>query len=129
MTRGKAKLLRQLIEQLSATLTDEIALTSIELFPIWQANKEYSLDSRVQFDNKLYKCVQAHTSQTNLTPNSTQALWTLVSIEEWPEWIQPTGAQDAYKKGAKVSHNGSKWISDVDANTWEPGVFGWTKEE
>lgn len=35
MTRGKAKLLRQLIEQLSATLTDEIALTSIELFPIW----------------------------------------------------------------------------------------------
>lgn len=97
MTRGKAKLLRQLIEQLSATLTDEIALTSIELFPIWQANKEYNLDSRVQFDNKLYKCVQAHTSQIN---------WTLVSLEEWPEWI-----------------------SDVDANTWEPGVFGWTKEE
>lgn len=129
MTRGKAKLLRQLIEQLSATLTDEIALTSIELFPIWQANKEYSLDSRVQFDNKLYKCVQAHTSQTNWTPNSTPALWTLVSIKEWPEWIQPTGAQDAYKKGTKVSHNGSKWISDVDANTWEPGVFGWTKEE
>lgn len=62
MTRGKAKLLRRLIEQLSATLTDEIALTSIELFPIWQTNKEYSLDSRVQFNDELYKCVQAHTS-------------------------------------------------------------------
>lgn len=47
--------------------------------------------------------------------------------QEWPEWIQPTGAHNAYAKGAKVSHNGKRWISDVDANTWEPGVYGWTE--
>ena len=40
---------------------------------------------------------------------------------------QPTGAQDAYAKGAKVSHNGKHWISDVDNNVWEPGVYGWSE--
>ena len=43
-------------------------------------------------------------------------------------WVQPTGAHDAYPVGAKVTHNGSLWTSDVDANTWEPGVYGWTKQ-
>lgn len=48
-------------------------------------------------------------------------------LEEFPEWVQPLGAHDAYSKGAKVSHNGEKWTSDVDSNVWEPGVYGWTK--
>ena len=38
---------------------------------------------------------------------------------------QPTGAQDAYAKGAKVSHNGKHWVSTADNNVWEPGVYGW----
>ena len=37
------------------------------------------------------------------------------------------GAHDAYEQGAKVSHNGKHWISDVAANVWEPGVYGWTE--
>ncbi len=49
--------------------------------------------------------------------------------DEWPEWTQPSGATDTYMKGAKVSHNGSHWVSDVDYNVWEPGVSQWTKEE
>ena len=51
----------------------------------------------------------------------------MVSLEEWPAWVQPTGAHDAYAKGAKVSHNDKHWISEVDDNTWEPGVYGWTE--
>lgn len=47
--------------------------------------------------------------------------------EEYPEWVQPTGAHDAYEQGAKVSHNGKKWTSDVGGNVWEPGVYGWTE--
>lgn len=47
--------------------------------------------------------------------------------EEYPEWVQPTGAHDAYEQGAKVSHNGKKWTSDIAANVWEPGVYGWTE--
>lgn len=47
--------------------------------------------------------------------------------EEYPEWVQPTGAHDAYEQGAKVSHNGKKWTSDIGGNVWEPGVYGWTE--
>jgi len=42
-------------------------------------------------------------------------------------WVQPTGAQDAYNTGDQVTHNGSTWESTVDANVWEPGVFGWVQ--
>lgn len=43
------------------------------------------------------------------------------------EWVQPTGAHDAYSQGATVTHNGKTWTSDVDSNVWEPGVYGWTE--
>ena len=49
------------------------------------------------------------------------------STEEYPAWVQPTGAHDAYAQGAKVSHKGKKWTSDVANNVWEPGVYGWTE--
>ena len=124
MTRGKAKLLRNLIEQLAITLDDATALTGIELFPTWGLIS-YSVGDRVQYNGTLYKCVQAHTAQSEWTPDATPALWVVVTVEEWPEWVQPTGAQDAYAKDSKVTHNGKKWISSYDANVWEPGVYGW----
>lgn len=43
-----------------------------------------------------------------------------------PQWVQPTGAHDAYPLGAEVTHNGQDWRSDHAANVWEPGVFGWS---
>lgn len=127
MTRGKAKQLRALIEALSASLSDETALTGVELFPPWSVGKAYATGDRVQYEGTLYKCVQAHTSQADWTPPATPALWTAVSLDEYPAWVQPTGAHDAYGKGDKVTHNGKRWTSDVDNNTWEPGVYGWTE--
>lgn len=126
MTRAKAKQLRQLIEQLAVTLDDETALTSVELFPIWAIGKAYAVSDRAQYNGTLYKCIQAHTSQADWTPDATPALWVVVSIDEYPEWVQPTGAHDAYNTGDKVTHNGKTWVSDVDNNVWEPGVYGWT---
>ena len=127
MTRGKAKQLRALIEALSASLSDETALTGVELFPPWSVGKAYATGDRVQYEGTLYKCVQGHTSQADWTPPATPALWTAVSLDEYPAWVQPTGAHDAYSKGDKVSHSGKRWTSDVDNNTWEPGVYGWTE--
>ena len=127
MTRGKAKLLRKLIEQLAITLDDATALTGIELFPTWEL-VSYSVGDRVQYNGTLYKCVQAHTAQSDWTPDATPALWVIVSIDEYPEWVQPTGAHDAYAKDSKVTHNGKKWISSYDANVWEPGVYGWEEQ-
>lgn len=125
ITRQKMeKLIRALISLRDAA-TDESALESVDIYPAWKADTEYAIGYRVAFGGNLYKCVQAHTSQTDWTPDATPALWTRVSIEEWPEWIQPTGAQDAYNTGDKVSHNEKHWISTTDGNVWEPGVYGW----
>ena len=125
MTRAKAKQLRQLIEQLAVTLDDETALTGVELFPMWAIGRAYAAGDRVQHDGTLYKCVQAHTSQADWTPDATPALWVVVSIDEYPEWVQPTGAHDAYNTGDKVSYNGKHYISTIDANTYAPDVYGW----
>ena len=127
MTRGKAKQLRQLIEQLAVTLGDETALTGVELFPMWAIGRAYAVDDRVQYGGTLYKCVQAHTSQADWMPDITPALWVAVSIEEYPEWVQPTGAHDAYNIGDIVSYNGTLYISLIDANVWSPEGYpaGW----
>ncbi len=129
ITKERARELRALIEQATASLNDEDALSGIELFPMWKTATSYAIDARVQYNDILYKCVQAHISQSDWTPDVTPALWTQVSLDEWPEWRQPTGAQDAYAKGDKVTHNDIHWTSDADANVWEPGVYGWTQAE
>lgn len=125
MTLGKAKQLRKLIENLAITLDDATALTGIELFSKWQSSKAYSVGDRVQYNSILYRCVQAHTSQNAWTPDVTPALWVIVSIEEFPEWVQPTGAHDAYNKGDKVSYNGNHYVCTTDSNVYAPGVYGW----
>lgn len=122
---GKARHLRKKIESLAETLTDEEGLEFVDLFPNWVVGKSYQINDRVKYGELLYKCVQAHTSQGNWSPDLTPALWMRVSIEDWPEWIQPTGAQDAYMSGDRVSHNNKHWVSTADNNVWEPGVYGW----
>lgn len=128
ISREKAHALRKLIERLSVELSDEEAYDAPELFPMW-AIKAYETGDRVQYGGNLYKCIQAHTAQPDWTPDTAVSLWVMVDDPsvEWPEWHQPQGAHDAYAKGAKVSHNEKHWISDVDANIWEPGVYGWTE--
>lgn len=129
MTRGKAKLLRQLIESLAIALDDETALTGVELFPAWAVGKAYAVNDRTQYNSTLYKCVQAHTSQADWTPTDAPSLWTKVLIPtpgEIPDWEQPSST-NPYAKGDKVKHNGKIWISTIDNNVWEPGVYGWTE--
>lgn len=109
------------------TVDDETALTGKELYPVWAENISVSVNDRYQYSDKLYKCVQAHTTQADWTPEKTPALWVEVSLDEFPEWKQPAGAHDAYAKGDKVKHNDKKWESTVDANVWEPGVYGWSE--
>lgn len=101
-----------------------------DLFSPWAYPVNYTVGQiRRYTDGKLYKCLQAHTSQADWTPDTAVSLWVSISdpAEEWPEWSQPLGAHDAYSKGAKVSHNWKHWISDLDANVWEPGQYGWTE--
>lgn len=100
------------------------------LFDPWSgAGVEYVAGDIRTRGADLYRCLTAHTSQETWTPEDSPSLWVRIAdpAQEWPEWVQPTGSTDAYAQGAKVSHDGKKWTSDVDANTWEPGVYGWTE--
>ena len=128
MTRGKAKQLRQLIEQLAVTLDDETALTGVELFPTWVVGKAYAVSDRAQYNGTLYKCIQAHTSQDDWTPDATPALWKTVSVDEYPEWVQPAGAHDAYNIGDKVTYNGQHYVCTSNGNVYAPDVYGWQLE-
>ena len=125
MTRAKAMQLRQLIEQLAVTLDDETALTGVELFPAWVVGKAYAVNDRAQYNGILYKCIQAHTSQSDWMPSVTPALWKTVSLDEYPEWVQPTGAHDAYNIGDKVTYNGQHYVCTSNANVYAPDVYGW----
>lgn len=128
MTRGEAKAFRAKIERAAASVTeDTTALELIELFPAYRVGVAYVVGDRFRYGGKLYRVVQAHTSQADWVPDVTPALYTVVSVEEWPDWVQPTGAHDAYAAGAKVAHGGKHWVSDVDSNTWAPGVYGWSE--
>lgn len=125
MKRSEAYAYRRKIELAAETQTDEQAVESIDLFPKWMPQIQIIKDKRYQYNGVLYKALQPHISQEDWTPDKVPALFIKVSLEEWPEWVQPTGAHDAYNKGDKVAHNGKHWESEYDANIWEPGVFGW----
>lgn len=121
----KAIQLRKKLDLATSYLDDEQAESVTELFPQWESGTAYAVGDRRQYDGLLYRCVQAHTSQDDWTPPAVPALWVRTSTEEWPEWIQPTGAHDAYNKGDKVLHNDKHWICTMDVNVYEPGVYGW----
>ena len=122
MTRREAMRYRKHINAVIEPLADEAALDVTDLFEPWESGRAYATGDRVKHNDLLYKCIQGHTSQDNWTPDATPALWTRVSVDEWPEWVQPTGAQDAYMTGDKVSHIEKHWVSLVDNNVWEPGT-------
>lgn len=128
----QAQAIRAGMQSLARTAPDAVLLAQpMAMYDEWSAESvAYEVNDIRQYNGLLYRCVQAHTSQATWTPEAAASLWTRIAdpAQEWPEWIQPTGAHNAYALGAKVSHAGKHWISDVDANVWEPGVYGWTEQ-
>lgn len=46
---------------------------------------------------------------------------------EYPDWVQPSGAHDAYNTGDIVRYNGVLYRSKIGGNTWSPDAYpaGW----
>lgn len=106
---------------LQSQLTPEQAAAIADLYPAWEVGQEVAVDMIRRYQGSLYKCVQAHTTQADWTPPETPALWSgVVANGVIPQWVQPTGAHDAYALGDQVEHNDKVWESDIDANVWEP---------
>lgn len=134
MNKWKAYNLRNAIVQGADSLTVETAITVPELYQKWVEGETFKLvEGQVPFvirryNNILYKLIQVHTTQADWTPDVAPALWKKYVPEDViAEWVQPLGAEDAYALGAKVTHNAKIWESTVEANVWEPGVYGWVE--
>ena len=129
MKKSKLLALRALIEKASASLSDEDALTGVELFRPWAAGIEVTAGERLRYGADLYRVEQSHTTQAGWTPDITPALYTKVAEPgEIPVWRQPTRAQDAYMIGDKVHFpdaDGPVYESMVDNNVWSPADYGW----
>ena len=199
--------MRAVIEDSVTALDDETAATVPSLFTPWTAGEAVGVGDRRYYAPRLYKVIQAHTTQADWTPDVTPALWAVLGdpgeagtiddpitaargmeyeyglyyldtedgktylcerigeepgnkiilqylpheligqyfsaaesgeTEEpaepdtgdtYPEWVQPTGAHDAYNTGDRVTYNGRVYESTMDGNTWSPDAYpqGWTE--
>lgn len=132
MNRQTAIKYRQKIEQAATSLPDEDAVKAPEMFQHWRVGVEMTAGQRICGDDgRLYTVLQTHVSQEDWLPSTTNSLFALVLIpdpEVIPEWVQPSST-NPYMKDDKVRHNGSVWVSEVDNNVWEPGVYGWAQDE
>ena len=111
-------------EQFDETTISEHPDLFVQWSEFWRGKKgDIVLD-----EGQLYRSIHDVTDAgQNRKPSETPSMWTRIGnpLEEFPEWVQPIGAHDAYEAGSKVSHNGKKWVSTAPANVWEPGVYGW----
>lgn len=49
--------------------------------------------------------------------------------DEYPEYVQPTGAHDAYNEGDKITFEGEKYVCKMNGCVWNPKDYpaGWKK--
>ena len=112
------------------TLDDITVSEHPSLFPSWYPQWTGKAGTILMDEGKLYRSIHDITNAAqNTKPSDTPSMWTRIGdpTQEYPEWVQPIGAHDAYANGAKSSHNGKNWVSTCDGNVWEPGVYGWTE--
>ena len=125
-----AKVIRAAMDAAAAALTDEQALRAAALYPAWDGAAQYGAGDRVRYGGALYRCLQAHAAQSGWTPTAAPSLWAKVLVSDTGAplpWEQPEST-NPYMKGDKVTHAGRTWVSTIDNNVWEPGVYGWEVE-
>lgn len=123
---------------LSKNLSKEQKENILNQYKPYEVGKTYEENEKFTYKDKVYEVIQAHTSQTTWLPEATPALYKEYlnveiqnedgsKTEVIKEFIQPTGAHDAYNKGDKVLFNGKIYQSKIDANTFSPDQFadGW----
>ena len=143
--RERKEIARQVhrsMQLFAQTQTDESTMMEIaDLYPSWeklvQSRKEYEVGTICSYGTteegkkQLYSFVSTYTPDEAYPPDTDPTHYKKIGFNEegTPIWSQPLGATDAYKKGDKVSHKGKIWVSDVENNVWEPGVYGWSEEK
>ena len=112
------------------SLSDEEALEVQALYDEWSGNSvKYKKDTRLNYNDDLYKVLQDHTSQYDWTPDTAHSLFVKIDPvtdadpEAITEWVQKqNGIDEGYKKGQVVTHSGKYWKSLIDNNFYEPSA-------
>lgn len=131
ITIEKTRAVINALIKLREMATDEQALEAADLYPLWKEGQNYSAGERVMYDRILYKVLTDHVSQVDWTPSLAVSLFTKILIPNDNliyDWEQPEST-NPYMKDDKVLYNDTLWISIIDNNIWEPGVYGWEKIE
>ena len=146
-----------IMPMMASRLSDDQVSSIPALMPEWSgAGVSYSIGDVVQYHGVLYRALQDSTSTDIYPPDTSVSLWKAIGepssidanvwepgVYGWepdgevvepddpdaiPEWVQPQpGITESYSAGDVVMHNGRKWMSAIDNNVWEPGVYGWTE--
>lgn len=124
-----ARRLRPIIEQAVQSLTEEMALGAVDLFPTWKEDQSYSTGQKIRYGGVLYSVLQDHVSQKDWTPTAASSLFAKVLIPDpntVPDWVQPDST-NPYNKGDRVRFEGKIYESLIDGNTWSPSDYpaGW----
>ena len=112
------------------SISDDVALKIPDVFPAWSGDGiEYKKNTKLTYNDILYKVLQDHTSQESWTPDAAPSLFAkvLVSDDGTPqEWQQPDST-NPYNKGDRVLFNGKTYESLIDGNVWSPSAnpAGW----
>ena len=136
---AKARQIRRAMQLMALSISDESKMLEIaDIYPVWTGNSQgYAEGDVVSYgkdengETRLYKVITAHISQSSWMPDAAPSLFKRIGFDTngVAIWTRPLGDFDAYAKGDRVSHNGIIWVSDIDANVWEPGIYGWTEEQ
>lgn len=128
MKREQAVQMRKLLEKQTDAMDDSEIVNYPDFVEKWDGDgKAYEAGKRLCYNGTVYKVLSSHTSQSGWTPDEAPSLFAKVLIPDpdvIPEWEQPDST-NAYSEGDKVTHNGKTWVSTVNDNVWEPGVYGW----
>ena len=119
------------LDEVLGILTDEQAEGIPQVFPAWATATAYTVGQRVRYADVLYRCLQAHTSQDDWTPDATPALWAKVGEPsgDYPVWEQPDST-NPYMTGDRVHYPDAEsavYESLIDNNVWSPEAYpaGW----
>lgn len=138
----QAQQARRVFELFAAQITDESVMMEVaDMYPTWEQLVEKKAECKAgtvfrwgvndDGETQLWKFISDYAPVDTYTPDQDATHYKKIGITEEgiPVWTQPLGSTDAYMVGDVVSHNGELWVSDIDSNVWEPGVYGWTKRD
>lgn len=125
-------LVKMAVKQARQITDDAEALEVKMLYKQWdkQIGNALVVGEYIQYNDKLYKVLQAHTVQETWTPTDAPSLFAKVLVdptgETIPDWEQPDST-NPYMTGDKVKYKGKIYQSIIDNNVWSPEDYpqGW----